>query len=37
MKNGIMAWYDHAKEVYKNKWENYTVRPYCSIDINSQG
>ena len=37
MKNGIMAWYDHAKEVYRNKWENYTIRPYCSIDINSQG
>ena len=37
MKNGIMAWYDHAKEVYRNTWEDYHIRPYCSINIDSNG
>ena len=37
MKNGITAWFDHNKEVYKHIYEDYTVRPYCSMDLTSQG
>lgn len=33
IKNGIMAWYDHAKEVYNGEYADYHTRPYCSIDI----